>query len=300
MVGSVTEVNQVIPEPAPGYAVDMIRQDPHAVLTEPAWVRRVLILLALILFGGLLVLPLVLVWVEAFRQGVQVYAQALIDPDTRSAIRLSLAAAAVAVPVNVVFGLATAWAVTRFRFVGRPVLLTLVDLPFSVSPVIAGLMLVLLFGSQGWWGSWLADHDIRVLYALPSIVLATVFITLPFVARELIAHMDTQGQDSEEAALTLGASGWQMFWRVTLPSIRWSLLTGVLLCNARALGEFGAVSVVSGHIRGQTNTLPLHVEVLYNDYQFSAAFAVASLLALTALLTLAVKHWIGVSQGHGH
>ena len=290
-----------LPEPASGYSPAAIRQEPTAAITESPWVRRSLLGLALLLFAALLLLPLVLVFVEAFRQGLSVYGQALIDPDTRSAIHLSLTAAAVAVPVNVLFGLATAWAVTRFRFAGRSLLLTVVDLPFSVSPVIAGLMLVLLFGAQGWWGEWLSAHDVKILYALPSIILATVFITLPFVARELIAHMDTQGRDSEEAALTLGASGWQMFWRVTLPSIRWTLLTGILLCNARALGEFGAVSVVSGHIRGQTNTLPLHVEVLYNDYQFSAAFAVASLLALTAVLTLGLKTWIGLRHGHsGH
>ncbi len=287
-------------DPEPGYSPTAIRQEPNRAITESIWVQRVLITVALLLFAALLLLPLALVFAEAFKQGWRVYVQALVNDDTRSAIRLSLLAASVAVPVNIIFGLATAWAVTRFRFAGRSLLLTLVDLPFSVSPVIAGLMLVLLFGTQGWWGNWLYQHDLKILYALPAIILATVFITLPFVARELISFMDTQGRDSEEAALTLGASGWQMFWRVTLPSIRWTLLTGILLCNARALGEFGAVSVVSGHIRGQTNTLPLHIEVLYNDYQFSAAFAVASLLALTAVLTLGIKTWIGARHGHQH
>ena len=289
-----------LPEPDPGFQHQAVRQISHPSLTESAWVRYGLIALALGLFGLLLLLPLLLVFIEALRQGWHTYWQALVDADTRAALRLSLTAAAITVPINTVFGLAAAWAVTRFRFRGRSLLVTLIDLPFSVSPVIAGLMLVLLFGTQGWWGGWLNDHDIKVLYALPAIVLATLFITLPFVARELISLMETQGKDTEEAAMTLGASGWQLFWRVTLPSVRWALITGILLCNARALGEFGAVSVVSGHIRGETNTLPLHVEVLYNEYQFSPAFAVASLLALTAVLTLAIKSWIEYRHGQGH
>ncbi len=282
-------LTQPLPNPLPGFSQSAIRLEDHPSVSESTFVRGLWILLAFALFAVVIALPLVLVFVEAFRQGVTVFWEALRDPDTRSAVSLSLTAAAIAVPVNVLFGVAAAWAVTRFRFRGRSLVVTLIDLPFSVSPVVAGLMLVLLFGSQGWWGHWLQQHDLKVLYALPGIVLATVFVTLPFVARELISLMETQGRDAEEAAMTLGASGWQLFWHVTLPSIKWALLTGILLCNARALGEFGAVSVVSGHIRGQTNTLPLHVEVLYNDYHFSAAFAVASLLAMTAVLTLGIK-----------
>ena len=262
---------------------------------EPVWVRYTLLSIALIFFLSCLILPLILVFVEAFKQGVAVYVQALIDPDTLSAVKLTLLTAAIAVPLNVVFGVAAAWAVAKFNFRGKSILTTLIDLPFSVSPVIAGLMLVLIFGTQGWMGSWLLDHDIKVLYAVPAIVLATVFITVPFVARELIPLMEAQGTEEEEAAMVLGASGWQTFWKVTLPNIKWGLIYGVILCNARAMGEFGAVSVVSGHIRGETNTLPLHVEILYNEYTFSAAFAVSSLLALLAIVTLILKTWGGLS-----
>lgn len=263
---------------------------------EPTWVRNLLLIVALIFFLSCLILPLVLVFVEAFRQGLNVYVQALINPDTLSAVKLTLLTAAIAVPLNVVFGVAAAWVVSKFQFRGKSILTTLIDLPFSVSPVIAGLMLVLIFGMQGWFGPWLMDHDIKVLYAVPAIVLATVFITVPFVARELIPLMEAQGIEEEEAAIVLGASGWKTFWKVTLPNIKWGLLYGVILCNARAMGEFGAVSVVSGHIRGETNTLPLHVEILYNEYTYSAAFAVASLLAFLAIITLILKTWIEIRQ----
>jgi sulfate transport system permease protein len=239
-----------------------------------------------------LLLPLVAVFFEALRKGWGVYLEALREPDALSAIRLTLITAAIALPLNLVFGVAAAWAIAKFDFRGKSLLITLIDLPFSVSPVVAGLVLVLVFGAQGWLGPWLQAHDMKVIFAIPGIVLATVFITFPFIARELIPLMQAQGRDEEEAALVLGASGWQTFWRVTLPNIKWGLLYGVILCNARAMGEFGAVSVVSGHIRGQTNTMPLHVEILYNEYQFAAAFAVASLLALLALVTLALKSFI--------
>jgi sulfate transport system permease protein len=247
-----------------------------------------------------LLLPLVAVFVEALRRGWAVYVAALVEPDALAAIRLTLLTAAIAVPLNLIFGLAAAWAIAKFEFRGKQFLTTLIDLPFSVSPVIAGLIFVLVFGAQGWLGPWLADHDIKIIFAVPGIVLATVFVTFPFVARELIPLMQAQGTEEEEAALTLGASGWQMFWRVTLPNIKWALLYGVILCNARAMGEFGAVSVVSGHIRGLTNTMPLHVEILYNEYNFVAAFAVASLLALLALVTLVLKalvEWRGIRDG---
>ncbi|MDS7693452.1 sulfate ABC transporter permease subunit CysW [Acinetobacter soli] len=263
---------------------------------EPKWVRYTLLSIALLFFLSCLILPLILVFVEAFRQGVEVYINALINPDTLSAVKLTLLTAAIAVPLNVIFGVAAAWAVAKFQFAGKSILTTLIDLPFSVSPVIAGLMLVLIFGMQGWFGPWFMDHDIKVLYAVPAIVLATVFITVPFVARELIPLMEAQGNEEEEAAMVLGASGWQTFWKVTLPNIKWGLIYGVILCNARAMGEFGAVSVVSGHIRGETNTLPLHVEILYNEYTFSAAFAVSSLLALLAIVTLILKTWVEVRQ----
>lgn len=263
---------------------------------EPSAVRYVLIGIALLFFISCLMLPLVLVFVEAFRQGSAVFVAALVEPDTLSAVKLTLLTAAVAVPLNVIFGVAAAWAVTKFRFKGKSILTTLIDLPFSVSPVIAGLMLVLLFGTQGWWGEWLQDRDVAILYAVPAIILATVFITVPFVARELIPLMEAQGTEEEEAAIVLGASGWQTFWKVTLPNIKWGLLYGVILCNARAMGEFGAVSVVSGHIRGETNTLPLHVEILYNEYSYSAAFAVATLLALLAIVTLIIKTWVELRQ----
>ncbi len=263
---------------------------------EPTWVRNLLLTIALLFFVSCLLLPLILVFVEAFKQGVAVYFAALVNPDTLSAVKLTLLTAAIAVPLNVIFGVAAAWCVAKFNFRGKSILTTIIDTPFSVSPVIAGLMLVLIFGSQGWFGSWLLDHDIKILYATPAIVLATIFITVPFVARELIPLMEAQGTEEEEAAIVLGASGWQTFWKVTLPNIKWGLIYGVILCNARAMGEFGAVSVVSGHIRGETNTLPLHVEILYNEYTFSAAFAVSSLLALLAIFTLILKTWVEVRQ----
>ena len=263
---------------------------------EPTWVRYTLITIALLFFLSCLILPLILVFVEAFKQGVGVYAQALVHPDTLSAVKLTLLTAVIAVPLNVVFGVAAAWCVAKFNFRGKSILTTIIDMPFSVSPVIAGLMLVLIFGTQGWFGRWLMDNDIKILYAVPAIVLATIFITVPFVARELIPLMEAQGTEEEEAAIVLGASGWQTFWKVTLPNIKWGLIYGVILCNARAMGEFGAVSVVSGHIRGETNTLPLHVEILYNEYTFSAAFAVSSLLALLAIVTLVLKTWVELRQ----
>ena len=243
-------------------------------------------LIYLVLFLGL---PLLAVFVEAFRKGWELYWAALQEPDAWSAIKLTFIAAAIAVPANLVFGVAAAWAIAKFEFKGKSLLITLIDLPFAVSPVVSGLVYVLLFGAQGWFGPWLQAHDIKLIFAVPGIVLATVFVTFPFIARELIPLMQAQGREEEEAAVSLGASGWQTFRRVTLPNIKWGLLYGVILCNARAMGEFGAVSVVSGHIRGQTNTMPLHVEILYNEYNFVAAFAVASLLALLALVTLVVK-----------
>ena len=257
--------------------------------TEPAWVRYSLIGLALGFIVLFLVLPLAAVFTEALRKGVGAYAEALQEPDAWAAIRLTLLTAAVAVPLNLVFGVAAAWAIAKYEFKGKAFLTTLVDLPFSVSPVVAGLIYVLLFGAQGWFGPWLQAHDIKIIFAVPGIVLATIFVTFPFIARELIPLMQAQGNDEEQAAIVLGASGWQTFWHVTLPNIKWGLVYGVILCNARAMGEFGAVSVVSGHIRGQTNTMPLHVEILYNEYQSVAAFAVASLLALLALVTLVIK-----------
>jgi len=259
---------------------------------EAGWVRGLVLAISLVFFALCLLLPLILVFVEAFRNGYHTYLEALVNPDTLSAIKLTLLTAVVAVPVNVVFGLAAAWAIAKFQFRGKALLTTLIDLPFSVSPVVAGLMLVLVFGSRGWLGPWLSDIDFRVIYTPLGIILATVFITVPFVARELIPLMEAQGNEEEEAAIVLGANGWQTFWHVTLPNIKWGLLYGVILCNARAMGEFGAVSVVSGHIRGETNTLPLQVEILYNEYSFSAAFAVASLLAFLALITLLIKTWV--------
>ena len=258
--------------------------------TEAPWVRRLLIAIALLFLTLFLFVPLSTVFFEAFKKGWDVYLAAITEPDARSAIALTLLAAAISVPLNLVFGISAAWAIAKFDFRGKNLLLTLIDLPFSVSPVIAGLIYVLVFGLQGWFGSWFIDHDMKIIFAVPGIVLATVFVTFPFVARELIPLMQAQGQEQEEAARVLGASGWQMFWRVTLPNVKWALLYGVILCNARAMGEFGAVSVVSGHIRGQTNTLPLHIEILYNEYQFAAAFAVASLLAGLALVTLGLKY----------
>jgi sulfate transport system permease protein len=256
---------------------------------ESAWVRCFLIGLALTFLTLFLFVPLISVFYEALRKGWDVYIAAITEPDAVSAIQLTLTAAAIAVPLNLVFGVAAAWAVAKFEFRGKNLLVTLIDLPFSVSPVVSGLIYVLIFGLQGWLGPWLAEHDIKIIFAVPGIVLATIFVTVPFIARELIPLMQSQGTEEEEAAVVLGANGWQIFFRVTLPNIKWGLLYGVILCNARAMGEFGAVSVVSGHIRGSTNTLPLHVEILYNEYNFAAAFAVASLLALLALITLALK-----------
>ena len=257
--------------------------------TEPLWMQMMLIGVALIFLALFLVVPLIAVFTEAFSRGADVYWASITEPDAWHAITLTLLAAAIAVPLNVIFGLAAAWSITKFQFRGKQALITLIDLPFAVSPVVAGLIYVLLFGAQSWFGPWLSDNNIHIIFAVPGIVLATVFVTFPFIARELIPLMEEQGTSYEEASLTLGASGWQTFWRVTLPSIKWGLLYGIILCNARAMGEFGAVSVVSGHIRGQTNTLPLHIEILYNEYQFAAAFAAASLLAGLALITLLVK-----------
>lgn len=256
---------------------------------DPAWARWTLIVVALSFLGFFLFLPLLAVFAEALRGGVLTYLASFRDPDALSAIRLTLLTAAIAVPANLVFGVAAAWAIAKFRFRGKSLLITLIDLPFAVSPVIAGLIYVLVFGGQGWFGPWFLDHNLPIIFAVPGIVLATIFVTFPFVARELIPLMQAQGNDEEYAAIILGASGWRTFWRVTLPNIKWALLYGVILCNARAMGEFGAVSVVSGHVRGETNTMPLHVEILYNDYNFVAAFAVASLLTLLALVTLVLK-----------
>ena len=256
---------------------------------EPVAVRGLLIGVALAFLGVFLLVPLAAVFTEAFRKGAQVYFAALTEPDAWAAIKLTVLVAVIAVPANLIFGVAAAWAIAKFEFKGKSVLITFIDLPFAVSPVVSGLIYVLMFGLQGWFGPWLHAHDIKIIFAVPGIVLATVFVTFPFVARELIPLMQAQGSEEEEAARVLGASGWQLFWRVTLPNIKWGLLYGVILCNARAMGEFGAVSVVSGHIRGSTNTMPLYVEILYNEYHFAAAFAVASLLASLALVTLVLK-----------
>ena len=262
---------------------------PNPAHAEPEVVRWVLLGLALGFIFLFLLLPLAAVFVEALRKGWGGYLAAFAEPEALSAIQLTLLTAVVAVPCNLVFGVAAAWAIAKFDFPGKSALTTLIDLPFSVSPVVAGLVYVLMFGAQGWFGPWLMAHDIKIIFALPGMVLATTFVTFPFVARELLPLMQSQGTDEEQASIVLGASGWQTFWYVTLPNIRWGLLYGVILCNARAMGEFGAVSVVSGHIRGQTNTLPLHIEILYNEYQSVAAFAVATLLTLLALVTLVVK-----------
>lgn len=276
---------------APGPAAAAVRPRVlRAATTEAPWVRRLIIGLGLAFMTLFLFIPLVTVFYEALKKGWDVYLAAIVEPDALSAVRLTLIAAAISVPLNLAFGLAAAWSIAKFEFRGKNVLLTLIDLPFSVSPVIAGLIYVLVFGLQGWFGAWLIENDMKVIFALPGIVLATVFVTLPFIARELIPLMQAQGIEQEEAARVLGAGGWQIFWRVTLPNVKWALLYGVILCNARAMGEFGAVSVVSGHIRGQTNTMPLHIEIVYNEYQFAAAFAVASLLALLALVTLVLKY----------
>lgn len=261
----------------------------RAATRDAPWVKWLVLGISLSFFALFLLLPLVAVFVEALRKGWETYIAALVEPDALSAIRLTLLVAAISVPMNLVFGVMAAWAIAKYEFRGKSFLTTLIDLPFSVSPVIAGLVFVLIFGAQGWLGPWLSDNNIKIIFAVPGIVLATIFVTVPFVARELIPLMESQGRDEEEAAVVLGASGLQTFWRVTLPNIKWGLLYGVILCNARAMGEFGAVSVVSGHIRGQTNTLPLHVEILYNEYNFAAAFAAASVLAMLALMTLALK-----------
>ncbi|MFC9711423.1 sulfate ABC transporter permease subunit CysW [Paenibacillus sp. NPDC056933] len=284
MAGSVplTPVSRVRTGPSPNRAT-----------TEAPWVKWLLIGLASLVLLWLLILPLVIVLMEALKQGWGVYIAALTEPDAMSALKLTLLVAGITVPLNTIFGVAAAWVITKFQFRGKGLMITLIDLPFSISPVVGGLIFVLVFGSNGWFGPWLADHDIKIIFALPGIVLATLFITFPFVARELIPLMEDQGTREEEAAVTLGASGWRIFWDVTLPNIKWGLLYGIILCNARAMGEFGAVSVVSGHIRGETNTLPLHVEILYNEYQFSASFAVASLLLILALATLLLKSWLG-------
>lgn len=257
--------------------------------TEPLWVRLLLTCIALLFLALFLVLPLFIVFSEAFARGAELYWASISEPAALHAIKLTLIAAAIAVPCNVIFGLAASWAIAKFQFKGRQLLITLIDLPIAVSPVIVGLSLMLIFGARGYLGDWLMDHEVRIMFAVPGIVLATIFITFPFVARELIPLMQEQGREQEEAALTLGANGWQTFFRVTLPSVKWALLYGVILANARAMGEFGAVSVVSGKIREQTNTMPLHIEILYNEYQFAAAFAVSSLLALLALITLLLK-----------
>lgn len=267
---------------------------------EAPWVRYTLLALGLGFFVLFLILPLVAVFTEALRKGWDTYLAALIEPDAVSAIQLTLLAALVSVPLNLVFGVSAAWAIAKHDFRGKQLLITFIDLPFSVSPVVAGLIYVLLFGAQGWFGPWLQAHDVKIIFAVPGIVLATVFVTFPFVARELIPLMQDQGNGDEEAAISLGASGWQTFWYVTLPNIKWGLLYGVLLCNARAMGEFGAVSVVSGHIRGETNTMPLHVEILYNEYNMGAAFAVATLLAGLALVTLILKTILEIRFGAGN
>lgn len=260
--------------------------------SEPTWVRWGLIGLALTFLGLFLLVPLAAVFTEALRKGWDVYLAAITEADALSAMKLTLIASLISVPLNLVFGVAAAWAITKFDFRGKSFLITLIDLPFAVSPVIAGLIFVLIFGLQGWFGEWLIDHDLKVVFAVPGIVLATIFVTFPFVARELIPLMQAQGKEEEEAALVLGASGWKMLWHVTLPNVKWGLIYGVILTNARAMGEFGAVSVVSGHIRGLTNTMPLHVEILYNEYNYAAAFAVASLLTLLALVTLILKTYV--------
>ena len=265
------------------------RRKLHAPTSESLSAKSILIGASVLFLGLFLVFPLVVVFVEALRGGIGAYVDSLSDPDALAAISLTLLVAAIAVPANLIFGIAAAWAIAKYEFRGKAFLITLIDLPFSVSPVISGLIYVILFGAQGYLGTWLQGYGIQIVFAVPGIVLATIFVTFPFVARELIPLMQEQGTQEEEAAISLGASGWQTFWRVTLPNVKWGLMYGVLLCNARAMGEFGAVSVVSGHIRGLTNTMPLHVEILYNDYQWAAAFAVASLLALLALVTLIIK-----------
>jgi sulfate transport system permease protein len=282
-------ISAALPVPIAPTAANAARQVAGRATREPWWVQAMLMALAFGFLVLFLFVPLGAVFYEALRKGWDAYLAAIVEPDALAAIKLTLLAALIAVPANLVFGVTAAWTIAKFEFRGKSLLLTLIDLPFAVSPVISGLIYVLMFGAQGWFGPWLAEHDLRIVFAVPGIVLATIFVTFPFVARELIPLMQAQGSDEEEAAVVLGASGWQTFRRVTLPNVKWGLLYGVILCNARAMGEFGAVSVVSGHIRGMTNTLPLHIEILYNEYQFAAAFAVASLLALLALVTLAAK-----------
>lgn len=267
---------------------------------DPAFVRWTLTAVAVLFVALFVVAPLAVVFAQGLAKGWSAYFEAITEPDALASIRLTLLAAAIAVPANLIFGVAAAWAIAKFQFAGKNILLTLIDLPFAVSPVISGLIYILLFGAQGWLGPWLDERDLKIVFAVPGIVLATVFVTFPFVARELIPLMQAQGNDEEEAALVLGANGWQLFFRVTLPNIKWSLLYGVILSSARAMGEFGAVSVVSGHIRGETNTIPLHVEILYNEYNFAAAFAIASLLALLALVTLAVKRLLEWKMGRDY
>ena len=273
----------------PALPLPSVRSFPRSARNPLPWVPIVLVSVALAYLALFLFVPLAAVFTGAFSKGIAFYWDAIREPDAWSAIQLTLIASAIAVPLNLVFGVAAAWAIAKFDFRGKSVLITLIDLPFSVSPVISGLIYVLIFGLQGWVGPWLSEHDIKIIFAAPGIVLATIFVTFPFVARELIPLMQAQGREEEEAAAVLGANGWQTLWYVTLPNVKWGLLYGVILCNARAMGEFGAVSVVSGHIRGATNTLPLHVEILYNEYAFAAAFACASLLALLALVTLVIK-----------
>jgi sulfate transport system permease protein len=286
--GTVSQETIIICSKGPSSSLDPIRG-----LTEPAWVKMALIGISLLFLGLFLVVPLVEVFVSALQKGIGFYFDAIRDPAALSALKLTLLTAFFSVFFNLIFGLASAWAITRFRFPGKNLLITLIDLPFSVSPVVSGLIFVLLFGLQGLMGHWLSDHNLHIIFAVPGIVLATIFVTFPFISRELIPLMQEQGSEEEQAAMVLGANGWQIFWRVTLPNIQWGLLYGVILCNARAMGEFGAVSVVSGHIRGLTNTLPLHVEILYNEYNFTAAFAVASLLTFLALVTLVAKAVVG-------
>ena len=277
-----TVIQQAAPEKNKAIAKSSALQEPH-------FVRYTLIFIALAFLGFFIVLPLVSIFISAFQKGVDVYMAAITHPDALAAIKLTLTVVVIAVPLNAIFGIMAAWALTKFNFKGKNLLLTIVDLPFAVSPVIAGLIFILLFGSQGLFGDWLFENDIKIVFALPGIVLATIFVTLPFVARELIPLMQTQGTSEEEASISLGAGGFKTFWYVTLPNIKWGLFYGLILCNARAIGEFGAVSVVSGHIRGMTNTMPLHIEILYNEYQFAAAFAVASLMSVIAIITLIVK-----------
>ncbi|MES2625092.1 MAG: sulfate ABC transporter permease subunit CysW [Pseudomonadota bacterium] len=268
------------------------RFENNAATREPRWLKWTFLSLSLGFFLFFILMPLISVFFEALRRGWAPYLEAVIEPDALSAIALTLTVALIAVPLNLVFGVAAAWLIAKFDFRGKQLLTTLIDLPFSVSPVIVGLMYVLIFGANGWFGTWLIDHDIKIIFALPGILLASIFVTFPFIARELIPLMQAQGREEEEAAVVLGANGWQVFWYVTLPNIKWGLLYGVILSNARAMGEFGAVSVLSGKLRGSTTTMPLHVEILYNEYNFAAAFAVASLLALLALVTLVIKTWI--------